>query len=158
MSDTVNKSSKQEKMVEEMGIFFEKSGFTPLHGRVFAYLLLAEPPHKDFYEIQDFVKASKSSISAALKFLMAEELVEYITFSGDRKRYFQVNMKGWMDNTKQRILQTPKFNAILKEVIAERADSKYLAFTDDLKMMSDFYTEISEVLSQFVERWENKRK
>lgn len=157
MTDTKINTGEQERMVEQMGIFFEKSGFTPLHGRVVAYLLLAEPPHKDFYEIQGFLKASKSSISAALKALLNRNLVEYITFSGDRKRYFRMNMKCWMENMKERILQTPAFNAFLMQIIEERADSKYLAFNEQLKNMSKFYEELAVVLGRFIDDWEKKK-
>ena len=29
-----------QQKVEQMGVFFERSGFTPMTGRVFAYLLI----------------------------------------------------------------------------------------------------------------------
>lgn len=145
------------KKVEEMGVYFEKSGLTPMHGRVFAYLLLGEPPYKDFYEIQEFLQASKSAISNALKFLQSENLVDYITFSGNRRKYFRVNMDGWLKNSKLRIRQATTLKDIVVGVLEERANSKHLDFNEKLETMIDFHTELADVLERFIDNWEKKK-
>src|SRR6188768_26433 len=94
-SSTINKSaSRLSDKVEKIGIMIEQMGHAPVPGRILAYLMLSEPPYRDFYEIQEFLKASKSSISTALNQLMQAGVVNYITFSGDRRRYFQIDTQG----------------------------------------------------------------
>lgn len=158
MSKEKNKVKKQEQMVERMGVHFEKSGFTPMHGRVFAYLLLAEPPYKDFYEIQNFLKASKSAISNALKFLMDKGMVSYITFSGDRKRYFRVDTEGWLNAIKETILRTAVLQKLVKDVLDSRSDSKHLDFNQELEQMTDFFQRLDETLLTFMNKWEEENK
>ena len=149
---------QKEKMVERMGVFFEKYGLTPIHGRVFAYLLLAEPPHKDFYEIQEFLKASKSAISNALNKLMDAGKVEYITFSGDRKRYFKVSVDGWMSHSKEQLLEVVTLQNIIGDILEARKGSKYLAFNDDLEKMRHFHEELAGFIEQFIEKWERENE
>ena len=146
------------KTVERMGVLFEQSGYTPMHGRVFAYLLLAEPPHQDFYTIQEFLKASKSAISNALKFLTKEGIVEYITFSGDRKRYFKVDVRGWLENTKERIRQATDLKVLIADVLEIRKDTRYLAFNDELQDVVNFHNELAEVLKAMAARWDEQQR
>ena len=146
-----------QQKVEEMGIIFEKSGLTPMHGRVFAYLLLAEPPQKDFYEIQEFLKASKSAISNALKYLRDNGMVDYITFSGDRRRYFRINHDTWLESYQASIRQIGTFRNLLQTVLEERKDSRHLDFNDKLKAMLDFQTHLTEGIDRLIEEWEAKQ-
>lgn len=158
MEHTKEKVKKKEEMVEQMGVVFEQRGLTPMHGRVFAYLLLAEPPYKDFYEIQEFLKASKSAISNAIKFLMDRNLVKYITFSGDRRRYFQANIEGWLEQTAKEIGQATVLKDLIVETLEARKKSKHLDFNEELENMVDFHNELTEVLNDFIANWRKKRE
>lgn len=158
MTITINRTEVVQQQVEKMGVFFEKIGLSPMSGRVFAFLLLGEPPHKDFYEIKDFLKASKSSISNALKDLTNNGVVDYITFSGDRKRYFRVNTKKWYALIKGQEEKRIELNNLLEEVLAFRADSKHFAFNAALQDIIDFQTYLAEGLAQLIEKWEEQKK
>lgn len=154
-------NEKQERIkekVEEMGIFFEKAGYSPMMGRVFALLLLSEPPYQDFYQIQEFLSASKSAISNALNMLMKSGTVDYITFSGDRKRYFRVNIEHWLQDSKMRIKQVDSINRILKGVLEERADSGHLAFNEGLQLMIDFHSHLASGLERIMQEWDEKNE
>jgi len=61
MTSAAAKNEGKGILVEKMGVHFEQSGFSPMTGRVFAYLLLAEPAQKDFNEIPNFLDVSKSA-------------------------------------------------------------------------------------------------
>jgi DNA-binding transcriptional regulator GbsR (MarR family) len=74
--------------VEETGKVFEKFGLTPMQGRIMAYFTISEPPEKTFDELVSYFKASKSSISNSLNYLLQNRLIDYKTFASDRKRYF----------------------------------------------------------------------
>ncbi|MCB0644256.1 MAG: hypothetical protein KDC44_21580, partial [Phaeodactylibacter sp.] len=81
MTETTKQNAELKQKVEQIGVQFEMIGMPPMNARVFAFLLLAEPPHQDFYSIQEFLSASKSSISNSLNKLMTEGVVDYMTFS-----------------------------------------------------------------------------
>jgi DNA-binding transcriptional regulator GbsR (MarR family) len=74
--------------IEETGKVFEKFGLTPMQGRIISYFTVSDPPEKTFDELVKYFKASKSSVSNSLSFLLQNKLIDYKTFPSDRKRYF----------------------------------------------------------------------
>jgi DNA-binding transcriptional regulator GbsR (MarR family) len=74
--------------IEEAGKVFEKFGLTPMQGRIVAYFTVSDPPEKTFDELVKYFKASKSSVSNSLSFLLQNKIIDYRTFASDRKRYF----------------------------------------------------------------------
>jgi DNA-binding transcriptional regulator GbsR (MarR family) len=81
---------KLRETIEETGKVFEKFGLTPMQGRIVAYFTISDPPEKTFDELVKFFGASKSSISNSLNFLLQTRIIDYKTFSSDRKRYFYI--------------------------------------------------------------------
>ena len=156
MSQTDLKRQKQK--VEELGIFFEKTGQPPMSGRVMAYLLLAEPPQQDFFAIQEYLQASKSAVSTTLKKLQQEGQVDYITFSGDRKRYFKINPKMWIETSKQQIAAVRPFVDFLETVLKERKNSKAIEFNQELKELCAFYNYLADELPKVMDKWDKIKK
>jgi DNA-binding transcriptional regulator GbsR (MarR family) len=74
--------------VEETGKVFEKFDLTPMQGRIIAFFIISDPPEKTFDELVEYFKASKSSISNSLNYLLQNKIIDYRTFASDRKRYF----------------------------------------------------------------------
>ncbi len=156
----MNKEEKIKQLVERIGIVMESKGeCSPIAGRVFAYLLLADPPHKDFYDIQEFLSASKSSISTALKFLMDKGMVGYITFTGDRRRYFRVDFDRWIQNVQNVTAYVKAFNKELREV-KEFRETEQPAGTDFLQGLDkiiQFQSDILEAIQTIMANWEARR-
>jgi DNA-binding transcriptional regulator GbsR (MarR family) len=86
MLDNQEKDSRET--IEEAGKVFEKFGLTPMQGRIVAFLTVSDPPEKTFDELVKYFKASKSSVSNSLNYLLQNKLIDYKTFASDRKRYF----------------------------------------------------------------------
>jgi DNA-binding transcriptional regulator GbsR (MarR family) len=74
--------------IEETGKVFEKFGLTPMQGRIVAFFTISDPPEKTFDELVQFFKASKSSVSNSLNYLLESKIIDYKTYASDRKRYF----------------------------------------------------------------------
>ena len=74
--------------IEEAGKVLEKFGLTPMQGRILAYFMIADKPEASFADLVAFFNASKSSISTSLNFLLSVKLVDYRTYSSERKKYF----------------------------------------------------------------------
>jgi DNA-binding transcriptional regulator GbsR (MarR family) len=83
-----NQATGSREIIEEKGKVFEKFGLTPMQGRIVAYFTVSDPPEKTFDELVKYFKASKSSVSNSLNFLLQNKLIDYKTFPSDRKRYF----------------------------------------------------------------------
>jgi DNA-binding transcriptional regulator GbsR (MarR family) len=80
--------SRNRELIEETGKVFEKFGLTPMQGRIIAYFTVSDPPEKTFDELVNYFKASKSSVSNSLNYLLQNKIIDYKTFAADRKRYF----------------------------------------------------------------------
>ena len=80
--------SATRETIEEAGKVFEKFGLTPMQGRIIAYFTVSDPPEKTFDELVKYFKASKSSVSNSLNYLLQNKIIDYKTFASDRKRYF----------------------------------------------------------------------
>ena len=83
-----DKKKISRETVEETGKVVEKFGLTPMQGRIVAFFTISDPPEKTFEELVDYFKASKSSVSNSLNYLLQNKLIDYKTFASDRKRYF----------------------------------------------------------------------
>ncbi|MCB0549957.1 MAG: hypothetical protein KDD19_20470 [Phaeodactylibacter sp.] len=142
--------------VEQLGIAFERLGQSPMNARVMGFLLIAEPPYQDFYQIRDFLSASKSSISNALNFLMNEGTVDYLTFSGDRRRYFRINTDNWLQNLKRQTLQMGQMRLLLDKVLEERSESEYLEFNEGLQEIIEFQDFIAKGIELMIRKWEER--
>jgi DNA-binding transcriptional regulator GbsR (MarR family) len=81
---------RTREIIEDTGKIFEKFGLTPMQGRIVAYFTVSDPPEKTFDEMVKYFKASKSSISISLNYLLQNKIIDYKTFSTDRKRYFYI--------------------------------------------------------------------
>lgn len=151
------KSKKSiEQKVEDLGVIMEQFSYTPIEGRVFAYLLVANPPYRSFEDIMEFLKASKGSISNALNRFMHEGTITYRTFSGDRKRYFMVNMEGWKKNLEQTAMTLTAFSKLLKESLDFRNPDEHLEFVNQLRNVLDFQIYLSDQIELAIKRWNSK--
>lgn len=84
---------KQRELIELIGRRHEQEGFQPVAGRVFALLMVMDKEEYTFDEIVKEMNISKSSASTALKSLELRKRIEYVTYHGDRKRYFRLAVR-----------------------------------------------------------------
>lgn len=92
--------TKQRELVETMGRLTNQGGGTSLAGRIIGLLSFLDKEEFTFEEIVDELKISKSSVSTTINHLMETDKIEYITYPGDRKRYFRIKV-----NTRKNFLQ-----------------------------------------------------
>jgi DNA-binding transcriptional regulator GbsR (MarR family) len=86
----LNQETRIRETIEETAKVFEKFGLTPMQGRIISYFMVSDPPEKTFDELVRYFKASKSSVSNSLNFLLQNRIIDYKTIPSDRKRYFYV--------------------------------------------------------------------
>ena len=85
-----SEDKRNHELIEEAGKVFEKFGLTPMQGRIVAYFTLSNPPENTFEELVKYFNASKSSVSNSLNYLLQNKIIDYKTFSTDRRRYFYI--------------------------------------------------------------------
>ena len=87
--DDVERIKKQKELIEQIGRENEREGFQPVPARILGLLMVMDKEEYTFEEIVEEMQISKSSASTALKNLEIRGIIEYITYPGDRKRYFR---------------------------------------------------------------------
>lgn len=147
-----------QRRVEEIGVFFEQTGLTPTEARVFALLLLADPPEMEFFAIQEFLQVSKSSISNALRRLMDDGRVDYITKPGDRKRYFRVSGERWLGQMREGLAKLGPFINTLSKVIDLRQGTGSSEFNRELEHIREYFLFLKEELPALQAKWDERKR
>lgn len=99
---------KQKELIERIGRNNERDGFQPVTARILGLLMVMDKEEYTFDEIVDEMQISKSSTSNALKILELRGAIEYLTYPGDRKRYFRFvsgDINEMIDEVEKRMLQ-----------------------------------------------------
>ena len=99
---------KQKELIERIGRNNERDGFQPVTARILGLLMVMDKEEYTFDEIVDEMQISKSSASNALKILELRGAIEYLTYPGDRKRYFRFvsgDINEMIDEVEKRMLQ-----------------------------------------------------
>lgn len=130
------KENSIREIIEEHGKIFEKFDLTPMQGRIVAYFTISDTPEKTFDELVKFFNASKSSISNSLNYLLENKIIDYKTFSSDRKRYFY--------------LTDSFFRVYFARVLSNVAELKNYAYKT-VSMRSPEYPEASEKILKWIE-------
>ncbi len=74
--------------VDEMGQYLGGYKFVPMAGRMWAWLLICEPPEQSAADLAEALKASRGAISGAAAFLTTAGMVRRIRRRGNRREYF----------------------------------------------------------------------
>ena len=147
---TEERIRRQKELIEAMGRLHDKKGFQPIPGRILGLLTIMDKEQYTFDEIVEELQISKSSASNALRMLEVANAIQYITISGDRKRYF-------------RIKKTDKFALIDEHALNMKETRNYLKTALDLKANkgSDnavFINNMIDMLDFFLNRYEDLKK
>ena len=76
--------------VEEMGHFLGTSGMTPMSGRMWAWLLICDPPEQTASELATELHASRGAISGTARLLESAGMIRRGRRRGDRSEYFSM--------------------------------------------------------------------
>lgn len=74
--------------VEEMGQFLGTSGMTPMAGRMWAWLLICDPPEQTASDLATQLHASRGAISGTARLLESAGMIRRARRRGDRREYF----------------------------------------------------------------------
>lgn len=148
-------SDYQTQLIEKMGVFHEKSGMQPAVSRIMALLLIADKLELTFDEIREALKISKSAASNALNMLLKTKKIEYVTYSGDRKRYFRTRIMNWREDMKEKFEGMTMMHTLLREILHQRATSTQ-EFNKTLKEIIDFMGFFHKEIPLIFKKWEEK--
>lgn len=131
-----SQDKRDRELIEETGKVFEKFGLTPMQGRIMACFTVSDTAEKTFDELVKYFKASKSSVSNSLSFLLQNKMIDYKTFSTDRKRYF--------------FITDAFFRVFFEKVLENVRELKEHSFRT-VSMRSPEYPEVSTKILKWIE-------
>ncbi|MDX5420609.1 MAG: MarR family transcriptional regulator [Hymenobacteraceae bacterium] len=150
-------TEKQQELIERIGVFQEKTGMQPVAGRIIGLLYVSDRPELTFDEIREVLGISKSATSNALNLLQHLNRLDYITYSGDRKRYFRLKLDRWRSLVLKEIDSITDLSVTLREVVAERT-GETPEYNQDIQELADFLKYMHQELPKLLQKWEESRK
>lgn len=153
MTAPPNRTAAKQAYIEEMGLLMESFGLPRMWGRVFAALLLADPPEQTAEELAATLQASRGSISTATRMLEQAGLIERISKPGERKDYFRNRPGAWHAITKRRIAALTALRQMAEKGL-ELLESDDPEVRRGLEEMRDYYSYWERVFPRLLKRWE----
>lgn len=150
-------SDKKLKLIENLGLYFEKSGLQPASARIYSLLIISNTKELSFDEIMTILNMSKSATSNAINILLQTSKLEFITKPGVRKRFFRCKVQSLKEGIRKFQDNLFFLNVLLGQVLELRLEDTnvYDQGLDDVISFIDF---IIEELNHSVEKWENSKK
>lgn len=155
--EAVNLTEEQKKLIEKLGVNTEKEGMPPAPSRILALLMVSHELELTFDQIRETLNLSKSATSNALNMLLNTERIEYITKSGERKRYFKNRVGSWRESVKQTFQKLDRGADLFEEILNLRPDDTP-EFNNNLKEIISFMRFTNERLQNIYEEWEASKK
>ncbi|NJN28984.1 MAG: MarR family transcriptional regulator [Cyclobacteriaceae bacterium] len=147
----------QKTLVEKLGVVFEHAGSQPAPSRVLSLLLVADNTELTFDEIWQTLKISKSAASNAINLLLTTNKIEYITRTGNRKRYFRSRITSWREEMRNSLHGLLHVSKLYQEVLDQRPKSTK-EFNASLKDVIEFTEFLHQELDSIFLKWELRKK
>jgi DNA-binding transcriptional regulator GbsR (MarR family) len=82
--------NEEAAFVDAMGQYLGTYGLSPMSGRLWAWLLICDPPEQSATDLAIALKASRGAISGAASSLTAWGIIRRMRRRGDRREYFSI--------------------------------------------------------------------
>lgn len=154
---SIQLSDKKLKLIEELGMYFEKSGTPPAAARIYGLLMISDQNELTFEEIYETLNISKSAASNGINLLIGTDRVVYITRPGERKRYFRCKVQSLSEGVQRSLNNMEVFNSLLKEVLVQRSEETK-EFNKGLEEVVDYLDFMRMELPALFKKWESLKK
>lgn len=146
----------EEAFVEAMGQELVTQGMPRMAGRVWGYLLIADPPEQSAQQIAERLAASRGAVSGAVRLLTAAGLIERRTRRGDRREWLSApegTLSGLMSNYLPRIQAFRRLTARGLDLVGDQPAPMGLG----LRELHDFYLFFEREWPTLLARYEAAR-
>ncbi len=83
--------AEEEMFIERWSRILASEGLPPVAGRLWAWLLISDPPEQTVDEIAEAIGASRGAISGAVRMLEPSGLIVRSKRAGDRREYWRTS-------------------------------------------------------------------
>lgn len=153
---TSEMTGEERRFVEDLAVFFEDWGASRMAGRVFAALLMADPPEVSSAHLAESLDVSSGSISTTTRELIRLGLVERVGVPGERRDYFRANTAGLSQLPRDQLAFMGRMHALMErgEDIAKDRDP---SVRHRLGELHAFYEFLENEMTAVLDRWEAGR-
>ena len=149
----VERIQKQRELVEAMGRLTNRGGGTTLSGRIIGLLSFFDKEEFTFEEIVEELKISKSSVSTTINHLIETDKIEYITYPGDRKRYFRIKINSrrkFLQDMRRHVEKLQKINRLALELKQDKESRTAKSISAMLESLSFFMDQMDNYEKTFL--------
>jgi DNA-binding transcriptional regulator GbsR (MarR family) len=143
---------RQEAFVESLAGLLTANGLPPMASRMWAWLLVCDPPQQRASQLAETLHASRGAISGAARVLETAGLVRRTTRRGDRHETFSVPPGSLVAILESRLPATTAFRRVADEGLALLADAPREQRAR-LQELRDVYAFMERELPALVERF-----
>jgi hypothetical protein len=86
----------QDEFIERVGRWWESGTGSRTSGRILGWLMICDPPYQSSSQLSESLQISAGSVSTQVRFMENLDIVERVTFGGDRATYFQLKPDVWV--------------------------------------------------------------
>ena len=148
----------EKQFIEHVGIIFEDTGLPRMAGRIFGWLMIADPPHQSAGEITEVLMASKGSISTMTRLLIQNNFIERISLPGVRQDYFRLRPDAWRHMIRHGLEDEISMFRELTEHGLNLPIPKNAAARRQLREMHDVYVFLDKEFPALLTRWEQGKQ
>jgi DNA-binding transcriptional regulator GbsR (MarR family) len=142
----------QRSFIDRMGLATEADGLSPIAGRLFALLLLADAP-QSLDDLAGALDVSKASVSTDARRLLERGIVERVTRTGDRRDYYELAPDFFARIVQARVNRWRRILALADDVRANASDLSPVA-RDRIDAMEDIQSFVIDRVEQALADWE----
>ncbi|MFI7134353.1 GbsR/MarR family transcriptional regulator [Nonomuraea sp. NPDC050153] len=147
---------KETEFVDRMGLGMERLTGTRTMGRLYAWLLICDPPDQSLTDLAAELDVSKTMVSMVARQLEAASMVERVPTSGREHRY-RVVRGGWAQVLRGQMAVLPPITEALGLGLSlvgdDRAEQRAL-----VEETREFFAFLVRDVEESLQRWEEYRK
>ena len=113
---------EEQQFIERWSAILAQEGLPPVAGRLWAWLLVCDPPEQTVEDIAEAIGASRGAISGAVRWLEPSGLILRTKRRGDRREYWRTSPDAMIHSLEAKERQTRPSLQALDAVIAALAD------------------------------------
>jgi DNA-binding transcriptional regulator GbsR (MarR family) len=145
-------TSDEREFIDRMGLYMERVGGPRTMGRLYGWLLVADPPHQSITELAATLEVSKASISTTARMLQEAGMIERFP-AAKREHRYRITPGGWMHVIRVQLAGIQGATETLDLALAfVRPEQRA-----QLEETRDFFAFIEEDAANVVERWKQFR-
>jgi DNA-binding transcriptional regulator GbsR (MarR family) len=144
----------QQAFIDRIGLAAETDGLSPIAGRLFGLLLLADAP-RSLDELAAALGVSKASVSTDARRLLERGVVDRVTHAGDRRDYYELAPDFFARIIRTRVTRWRRMQQLIDDVRDESA-SLPSAVEKRFASIDAIHAAVIDRVDEALDDWEQK--